>query len=435
MYMKLRHSVSAAALALATGAAHQTAIAGTADDQPAPILGTITTGKTTLYHTQNGVPRTDLSGAATDGTSIVFGDDGGDAGAGYGFNFVRVTSNLPDTDGYNVPLSLVHNDVEGATFSGGKFYITTSFSVPTDLNNRRLTRFDLDNANHRILNEESVDIHDSLREALRVNFGDAWYDSWKNLAAKSGGLNIEGLSRSGVGTDRLVLGLRSPLFGGTFPTSLHSGSAILASITDPFSANPTYDFVAVDLGGLGVRGISWIPALNSYVISAGPVEKATEYSLYQVFLDGSVRPLALPGMNQLCRPESVMPQTIAGKDYLDVISEDSGPECTGVPFTWIRAEIKNPVWDATKVYNNGDLVTINGALWQASWWTQNQQPGDPWGPWQEIATAADGTAEWTASRVFLGGDVVVYGDHTYTAKWWTRNQAPGDPYGPWQLVN
>ena len=298
----MRHSVSIA-LVLMSGGLYRTALADDAADQPAAMLGAISTGKTTLYHTQNGVPRTDLSGAATDGSSIVFGDDGGDAGAGYGFNFVRVTSNLPDTDGYNVPLSQVHNDVEGAAFTGGKFYITTSFSDANDPNNRRLTRFDLDNANHQIHNEESVDVYNSLRDALRVNFGDEWYDSWKNLAAKSGGLNIEGLSRSGAGADRLVFGLRSPLFGGTFPANLHSGNAILAEIKDPFSANPTYEFVAVDLGGLGVRGMAWIPALGSYVISAGPVEKATEYSLHQVFLDGSVRPLSLTGMSQLCRPE------------------------------------------------------------------------------------------------------------------------------------
>jgi hypothetical protein len=431
--MKLRQPLAAAAV-LALASSGVTALAGSADDEPGVILGAIATGKTTLYHTQNGVPRTDLSGAATDGTSIVFGDDGGDAGAGYGFNFVRVTSNLPDTDGYNVPLSLVHNDVEGAAFTGGKFYITTSFSDRTDANNRRLTRFDLDNANHRILNEESVDVHDSLREALRANFGDEWYDSWKNLPAKSGGLNIEGLSRSGAGNDRVVFGLRSPLFGGTFPSNLHSGNAILAEIKNPFSANPTYDFIAVDLGGLGVRGMAWIPSLNSYVISAGPVEKATEYSLHQVFLDGSVRPLALPGMDQLCRPESVFQQTIGAKDYLVVVSEDSGPECAGVPFTWIRAEIKNPAWTSTASYNNGDLVTRNGSLWQASWWTQNQQPGDPWGPWQEIATAADGTAIWTASRIFFANDVAAYNGQKYRAKWWTRNQAPGDPYGPWELI-
>ncbi|WP_433064680.1 ExeM/NucH family extracellular endonuclease [Dactylosporangium sp. CS-033363] len=93
-----------------------------------------------------------------------------------------------------------------------------------------------------------------------------------------------------------------------------------------------------------------------------------------------------------------------------------------------------PAWNASKVYNNGDTVSYNGSVWQAMWWTQNQRPGDPYGPWQQIATAPDGTALWTPSRVFTAGDVVVYQGKKYVAKWWTRNQTPGDPWGPWQLV-
>jgi chitodextrinase len=106
-----------------------------------------------------------------------------------------------------------------------------------------------------------------------------------------------------------------------------------------------------------------------------------------------------------------------------------------VPFTWIRAEIKNTPWNASTVYNNGDLVAFGASNWQASWWTQNQQPGDPYGPWQEMVSDADGTIVWTASRTFVGGEVVVYGGRHYQAKWWTRNQAPGDQYGPWQALD
>jgi hypothetical protein len=91
-----------------------------------------------------------------------------------------------------------------------------------------------------------------------------------------------------------------------------------------------------------------------------------------------------------------------------------------------------PAWVASKVYNDGDVVTYQGATWETMWWTQNQAPGDPNGPWEQIATAADGTAIWTPSRVFTAGDVVVYQGKKYVAKWWTRNQAPGDPNGPWQ---
>ncbi len=94
----------------------------------------------------------------------------------------------------------------------------------------------------------------------------------------------------------------------------------------------------------------------------------------------------------------------------------------------------SPSWNASTIYTAGDRVSSNGSLWEASWWTQNQEPGDPLGPWQEIATAPDGTILWTASRAFAGGEVVIYNHNRYQAKWWTRNQTPGDPLGPWQLL-
>jgi chitodextrinase len=79
-------------------------------------------------------------------------------------------------------------------------------------------------------------------------------------------------------------------------------------------------------------------------------------------------------------------------------------------------------------------VSYQGRLYLASWWTQGQRPGDPDGPWQEIATSPDGTAVWTASRIFQSGDTATYHGTTYKAKWYTRNQAPGDPNGPWAVV-
>ncbi|MFD6422883.1 LamG-like jellyroll fold domain-containing protein [Streptomyces sp. NPDC060198] len=92
------------------------------------------------------------------------------------------------------------------------------------------------------------------------------------------------------------------------------------------------------------------------------------------------------------------------------------------------------VWSPAEVYDSGDTVSYGGALYQAFWWTRNQPPGDPYGPWQEIALAEDGTAVWTASRIFRTDDVAVHQGRTYRARWYTRNQAPGDPYGPWVAV-
>jgi predicted extracellular nuclease len=93
-----------------------------------------------------------------------------------------------------------------------------------------------------------------------------------------------------------------------------------------------------------------------------------------------------------------------------------------------------PAWNASTVYTAGNTVSYQGSTWQALWWTQNQTPGDPYGPWEQIATTVDGTAIWTASRFFNTGEVAVYQGHKYVAQWWTRDQTPGQPYGPWQLI-
>ncbi|HEY1574540.1 MAG TPA: ExeM/NucH family extracellular endonuclease [Pseudonocardiaceae bacterium] len=93
-----------------------------------------------------------------------------------------------------------------------------------------------------------------------------------------------------------------------------------------------------------------------------------------------------------------------------------------------------PAWNATTVYNTGDSVSFQGSIWQALWWTQNQVPGDPNGPWQQIVAGPDGTAVWTASRIFNTGDTVTFQGSTWLAQFWTRNQTPGDPNGPWEQI-
>lgn len=92
-------------------------------------------------------------------------------------------------------------------------------------------------------------------------------------------------------------------------------------------------------------------------------------------------------------------------------------------------------WDAATVYEKGDIVSFGGSEWLASWYTKSQEPGDPNGPWQELgAEDENGVPAWTASRIFESGDRVVYEGQVFEAKWWTRNQEPGDPHGPWAPV-
>ena len=92
-------------------------------------------------------------------------------------------------------------------------------------------------------------------------------------------------------------------------------------------------------------------------------------------------------------------------------------------------------WDSATVYTSGDLVGHEGSAWLASWWTKNQEPGDPYGSWQEIVTSEHSTAQWTPSRIFISGDVVSHEGERYEAQWWTRNEAPGAPYGAWESID
>lgn len=95
-----------------------------------------------------------------------------------------------------------------------------------------------------------------------------------------------------------------------------------------------------------------------------------------------------------------------------------------------------PAWDATTVYDFGDVVSYDGSTWLASWWTRGQEPGNPYGPWQELTPVDEnGVSEWAPSRIYTGGEKVTYQGTTYQAQWWTRNQAPGDEHGPWKVVD
>jgi len=96
-----------------------------------------------------------------------------------------------------------------------------------------------------------------------------------------------------------------------------------------------------------------------------------------------------------------------------------------------------PAWDPATVYDDGDRVTYDGAVYEAQWWTQNQAPGaSPWGSWMEVGelvpSAGADVRAWTESWVYTGGETVAHDGHTWRAKWWTRNQEPGDPHGPWE---
>jgi uncharacterized repeat protein (TIGR02543 family) len=94
-------------------------------------------------------------------------------------------------------------------------------------------------------------------------------------------------------------------------------------------------------------------------------------------------------------------------------------------------------WTASWIYNGGETVAYNGKVYKAMWYTRDQTPGDPNGPWEEVGqpvVTAQGTfASWTASWVYNGGETVVYNGHLYKARFYSRDLAPvASAYGAWQ---
>ncbi len=96
-----------------------------------------------------------------------------------------------------------------------------------------------------------------------------------------------------------------------------------------------------------------------------------------------------------------------------------------------------PAWSPTTVYTAGEQASYRGDTYTAAWWTQGETPGaSPYGAWEQqgaaVVGAPDGALSWTPSWIYLGGETVAHNGHLWQAKWWTRDQAPGDPNGPWQ---
>ncbi|MEV0611954.1 DUF2341 domain-containing protein [Nonomuraea sp. NPDC050404] len=173
----------------------------------------------------------------------------------------------------------------------------------------------------------------------------------------------------------------------------------------------------IDLGGSTTRTL----AAESLTVAAGARQQV-----------GDVRPAV--GAEQV----SVVLDGLKGGSYewYAELRDGAGHVTRSAVSTFTVDETPSlPAWDAGTVYTAGQEVTHRDAVWRASWWTRNQEPGDPNGPWQEIATTGDGTAVWTPTRIFVAGDVVEHRGQRYRAAWWTRNQEPGNPHGPWRPLS
>ncbi len=106
-------------------------------------------------------------------------------------------------------------------------------------------------------------------------------------------------------------------------------------------------------------------------------------------------------------------------------------------------------WSAKKVYNNGDKVVYNGKVWEARWYTQNEEPGStgPYGVWLDCGSASNVTVSnapvptnattispWDSQIVYYQGDIVSHNGKNWIAGWYSINEEPGSTgqWGVWQ---
>lgn len=127
-------------------------------------------------------------------------------------------------------------------------------------------------------------------------------------------------------------------------------------------------------------------------------------------------------------------------------------------------------WDASKVYNTGDQVVLNGVTYQAKWWNQSENPiTGTTGVWEVISDTptttpveptpptpvepippvepapveptpptvpVDPNSTWDTTATYNTGDQVTVNGVTYQAQWWTQGNNPetSGEWGVWKKL-
>ncbi|MDM0025388.1 DUF3616 domain-containing protein [Variovorax saccharolyticus] len=214
------------------------------------------------------------------------------------------------------------DDLEGLALDRAGFvYAITSHSRNDDgeekKSRERLVRFRIDG--NRVLDTRVVE---GLKQAMTAKHPLLAAAAEQKDAKNAGGLNIEALEIS-PDQQRLLIGFRSPL---------HEGRAIIASIENPAGIFEKDEpprlsdaLFELDLDGHGIRGLSFVPALGSYLVVSGPVSRgAGEFALWlwEGLPQDAVRRLGIAGLASLERAEGVSPAEIGGRTGIVIVSDD-----------------------------------------------------------------------------------------------------------------
>ncbi len=141
-----------------------------------------------------------------------------------------------------------------------------------------------------------------------------------------GGLNIEALEVTPDG-ERLLIGFRGPLLEGrAIVAAIDNARAVFEAGAAPRMAQP---LVTLELGGDGIRAMSYLPALAAYLLVSGP-PTAVDGEFHLWSWGGTQRDqprrLSVPGPAGMARAEGVTPAIIDGKPVIIVVSDDGDRE-------------------------------------------------------------------------------------------------------------
>jgi hypothetical protein len=150
----------------------------------------------------------------------------------------------------------------------------------------------------------------------------------------SGGLNIEALEIS-PDQKRLLIGFRSPLRDGrALIASVENPSAIFESGEAPLIA-PVLE--ELDLGGHGIRGLSYVPALGAYMVIGGPASRDPgNFDLWRWSGQpgAPAQRVTLPGLRSFEKAEGVSPAVVGGMERIVIVSDD-GNRDAGRPASYL----------------------------------------------------------------------------------------------------
>lgn len=224
-------------------------------------------------------------------------------------------------------------DLEGLAVDGSNFvYAITSFSRTDegreDKNREKLIRF-------RIDGDRLVDgrVARGLKQALTRRHPALARAAAVRDVKTGGGLNIEALDVS-IDQQQLLIGFRGPLVDGSAVVA-RIGS--LPGLFEGGEPDVGAKLELLDLGGAGIRSISFVPWLGEYLVVAGPLDKLDAGFALWLWQgpSGVVRRVHL-GSTDLSRCEGVCPALIDGRECLLLVRDDGDRKARrSATFSWL----------------------------------------------------------------------------------------------------